>query len=415
MAKVEYLPLKTVNQFMFNSSKPRILPVGNDYQSKPVMVELNWGDSLYMNYYSAFVNGKTNKRGPLFPPTEDEYLRFFLSGEFTELAHTKPEDISPDTIKYPELINMIDDAQEKVLSQLNGKALKKYINNIEGEIIDQFAMIFLLNRWVKNKQVIKPDATFAYYLTMTDKLTITKDILEHLPYSSFYLDLSDCKGMFEDALGAFVFITKTKEDCYSLAIYLICDDQECALYSNYMHFYDLDKEDAVVDVKSLTDISDAWDWKNPTGLEGVEFSQSNKKLPDKSIKTFVMQLLCYMSADKPDIVPNKEMTNTYRPTPNVIKNKFREVFINDVGYRVGANLLKKKKEVEELYTKSEEYANENPKTRKPPCAHYRRAHWHGYWTGKGRTEYITKWVEPVFVCGSFSSEAVIHKASLPNS
>lgn len=38
----------------------------------------------------------------------------------------------------------------------------------------------------------------------------------------------------------------------------------------------------------------------------------------------------------------------------------------------------------------------------------RRAHWHHYWVGKGRTELILKWIEPVFV-GSGEVSAVKHR------
>ena len=38
----------------------------------------------------------------------------------------------------------------------------------------------------------------------------------------------------------------------------------------------------------------------------------------------------------------------------------------------------------------------------------RRAHWHHYRVGKGRTELILKWIEPVFV-GSGEVSVVKHR------
>ena len=393
---MEYLPLKITNQFMQNTNAAKYV-YGRTLKGK----QLNWGTSLYHDLFDVFLNGNANKFGYTFPPTEEEFVKFFLSGNFIE-------DLRTNTSKYPLLLGIIVAHQEEVLSNLEGKAQKRYLENIITEMTDENIMLFLLNRWAQNKQVIKPDPNFAFHLMQTDKLSISKDILEHLPYFSFYLDLNNCKGIFEDCLGSFVFITKLSEGSYNVTLYLVCDENECALYSDYLSINGLDRQDVKIDVKDMKENEIAWDM----GLDG-KLSETKTKLPEKTLKTFVLQLLCYMSAEKPDFVPDKNMATTYRPTPGIIKNKFREVFINEVGYRIGANLLRKKKEVEELYEASDEYKNENPKTRKPPCAHYRRAHWQGYWVGKGRTEYVLKWKEPIFVCGTYTSEAVIHKASMP--
>ena len=42
--------------------------------------------------------------------------------------------------------------------------------------------------------------------------------------------------------------------------------------------------------------------------------------------------------------------------------------------------------------------------------HVRRAHWHHYWTGPGRTVLEVRWLEPVFVMGTEEEiDTVIHE------
>lgn len=48
-------------------------------------------------------------------------------------------------------------------------------------------------------------------------------------------------------------------------------------------------------------------------------------------------------------------------------------------------------------------------TRNAPRPHIRRAHWHGYWTGKGRIDYKVNWIAPSLVNVSEDMPAVIHK------
>jgi hypothetical protein len=56
------------------------------------------------------------------------------------------------------------------------------------------------------------------------------------------------------------------------------------------------------------------------------------------------------------------------------------------------------------------------KDRKPPTPHFRSAHWHRFWCGsekQNNKRLELRWIEPTFVCGSYSSKSqsdvVIHK------
>lgn len=116
----------------------------------------------------------------------------------------------------------------------------------------------------------------------------------------------------------------------------------------------------------------------------------------------VLQLISYMKAAKPDIEPSPEMKSTYRPRTE-IKNRYSEIYKQDVGIRTGKTITDKIKKMNEAKEKEEREAVSAD--RKPPVPHFRKTHWHRYWTGKGRTVCELRWIEPVFVCGFYSSDS----------
>jgi len=67
--------------------------------------------------------------------------------------------------------------------------------------------------------------------------------------------------------------------------------------------------------------------------------------------------------------------------------------LTDVGIRYGT-AIRKAKEQTDVQTI---YLGKTGKHRKPIVSHVRKAHWHTYWKGKGRTERIVRWIPPTFV------------------
>lgn len=91
---------------------------------------------------------------------------------------------------------------------------------------------------------------------------------------------------------------------------------------------------------------------------------------------------------------------------------YNEVYKQEVGVRIGKKISTNIKEMKKAEKKEQAIAASHG--HKSPIPHFRSAHWHGYWYGHGddkKLEY--KWIEPVFVCGSYSSDkdsdVVIHK------
>ena len=65
-----------------------------------------------------------------------------------------------------------------------------------------------------------------------------------------------------------------------------------------------------------------------------------------------------------------------------------------MGVRYGTVIRKGKKQAKTRYIQAEPTGR-----RRTMKSHVRSAHWHHYWTGKGRTNLTVKWIPPVFVSG----------------
>jgi hypothetical protein len=113
----------------------------------------------------------------------------------------------------------------------------------------------------------------------------------------------------------------------------------------------------------------------------------------KAVKP-ILSMLLYICSDEPEIDNAREFglypSKTY---PKNVKGGFKlfapeRVRIWDVGKQTGQLLTKAKASNRRL---------SNAEHRKSPEPHLRRAHWHGYRTGKGRKTFGFKWLPPIAV------------------
>lgn len=289
------------------------------------------------------------------------------------------------------------------------------------EILDYIFMPYALNIWRINKQVYKPDGDFCNALLKTENLTLTKDMLIHLPCKHFYIDLSDC-DIFLPIKGIFVNVF-IYEDCNKIALSSFLLDNDLVTWSSYDVLNFDEEKEIKISQKYMVELSNGAngdyiqsDFRllNETSdcvfVEQIIENKSNNQegqLNRYETSFFVYQLLTYMVSHEPQIEENSITKSTYRPpkNQNVIKNKFSEIQMHDIGVRFGKKFKEQKKKYKcnTFLTKHLEHQ------RKSPIPHFRCAHWQGYWVGRGRTEHIVKWIEPTFVGGEDSNDVVIHK------
>lgn len=97
----------------------------------------------------------------------------------------------------------------------------------------------------------------------------------------------------------------------------------------------------------------------------------------------------YISSAKPDLQKNPEQKAIYRPTTD--KLRYASLRKWDVGVRYA----KEKKRSEQQNTSAS--AVTDTTSRRPVRPHIRKAHWHTYRVGRGRTERRVLWLSPIMV------------------
>jgi len=310
-----------------------------------------------------------------------------------------------DSQKSEDLITCLFD----VYGIMMGKLGMLNENNPKGAFCDIYDVCLrptLYQKWKSNKQVYKPDPDFIKALIRTENLKITKDTFKHLPCKHFYIDVSDC-DIFLPVKGMFVNIFEI-EDKIMLVAYLV---DESAFWSTYdiLHFdieseYEMNVSDlAKINPDGIYTYSDRDIFlygKQPIKNDGMNLDANESKF-------FIYQLITYLTSHEPQFEESPITKSTYRPPKQgtVIKNKFSEIQMHDIGIRFGKSFREQQKK----YKCNTFLTRHLENKRKSPIPHFRCAHWQGYWVGKGRTDHVVRWIEPIFVGGGESNDVVIHK------
>lgn len=294
------------------------------------------------------------------------------------------------------------------------------------EIVNEMTMAIM---WNKYKMIYSIDTELAEALSSTTELIFTKEIFERIPYQGFYLDLSLLSEY--NAEGCLVIISRNR------------NDQDMMLVDiQLIGGRDVEEGDGTFEflVFASSNGRTSMEKTNRTVTEGVFFDDENgmfsistedfieatvkggqallKKTragyainPDNpylflpirkkmvSLELLVLQFLMYISSDKPDIEMSK-ITRRQKERQKRLGKKiqpYSEPEIWNVGIRYG-NKIRLYKKANCVIDDAEEC--ERHGHHKPPRPHMRRAHWHYYWTGPGRTVRKHVWVEPTLVNGT---------------
>lgn len=335
--------------------------------------------------------------------TEEEYIEFFTSGDLMNMEYKgKWAGVNQlFVLNSGALLEQIGCSMQDIRS---GKI------HFDTEIRDLYLAPALLDVWGRNKQVYKPDSDFADALLHTEKLQLTKSMIEHLPNQNFYIDLSKCKA-FSPIVGAFVFVLP-RTDSVNICIYLLSEE----LY--YFSFYTggIYDRDGVIKLDYSEMAGKDYEVWTPEAIKTGK-SSLNYHLDRKSASIFAIQMIAYLSVKEPDIEEDELSKKIYRkPAPgSAVKNRLSEVQSWDVGVRYGKSFrekVKKIKETPESASESEEKEvnGAEQKKRKSPMPHFKCAHWQHFWVGKkseGQTREL-RWIEPYWVNGSAAKDVVIH-------
>lgn len=279
----------------------------------------------------------------------------------------------------------------------------------------------VLDMWKRFKMVYKIDSDFFHEIKNTENLITSAEIFTKLPFDCFYIDLNEVSDI-SDFRGAWVYVHHEDNGLFDqfigVNVYMVrSDDFTFFTYYSWYNFTlqneiqwkpdDLPESDFVA--RSL-----AFDDSEVNGISCKAISDRFDAIADhdprKEIITTIFQIMSFIAFDASDIEENSVTKSTYKPLKenSVIKNKFSEVRMWDIGVRYGKAIRLAKKEYKQHIEKLNG-SHDYPKDRKPTRPHVRRAHWHKYCVGKGRTQTKILWIAPVYVCGNHEIPVTIRE------
>ena len=327
-----------------------------------------------------------------------------------------------------------DKLNEKMLSKIpilmeaegiTQKDVKEGKVSLTTELRDMTVFPYVLDEWSKSKQVYKLDKYFAEALMYTEKLEYTLSTLKHLPYNNFYVDLSEMGD--ENVHGAYVRVViapgvgrDAGNTVVSLMVYTLTHD--LVYFSHYMKW--LFESDDMVIPMLRSEIPDAKAFILP-GVQQLIATDRVGKTYDfsrRDVTMIVLQLLAYLSSEKPQIAESESTKHTYKqPKPGSrVKNRWSELQIFEVGFAYGSAFRKKlEKAKAEVGGDVEMLTAKEAKRRGTGVRpHIRCAHWHRFRYGEGR-KFLSepRWMEATFVgFGTLDKEmplATVHNCVKP--
>lgn len=116
-----------------------------------------------------------------------------------------------------------------------------------------------------------------------------------------------------------------------------------------------------------------------------------------------VQALLYLCAQNADLRRTTPALSTAASKHG--DGKQRPIQSWSVGVRVGQTIKTNRRRYERTGTGTPHSTHARPRP------HLRSGHWSHYWTGKGRTENVLRWIEPVYINAGSPDDlpAIIHK------
>ena len=242
------------------------------------------------------------------------------------------------------------------------------------------ALRSIITCWSKEKQAYRFDPDFVEELIRTTSVNVPVGALMRLPFRCFYLDLEDLP--FKPALGLFVYVGFERDTGLpNLGVLEVIPpkegDDQYQLGPILYSARDMMKQGKIQEMDT-----------------GYALSFTKQDVPEGyrgTLLLFLLQAILYLSSDEPDQMesPKLKVVNTGKK-----RERKQPVTLTDIGVRHGTVIRKGKKQAQTRYIQTEPVGK-----RRRVKSHVRSAHWHHYWTGKGRTTLTVKWIPPVFVSG----------------
>lgn len=271
------------------------------------------------------------------------------------------------------------------------------------------SILISLAPWRVSKEIYAMDPDIEQILSEQTDVKVDPEILMKLPYYCFYVKTSFLSlDPEKDLDGFFVSLEYNHRDnSTELRVTFLYTDLTCLEIPLLLKYKTLEET-----IDYLLDLAET----EPS----VKREPGKKKRLENSFgdlrNTMVsaLQMVLYILSVNSDVEEDPVQKKIYRPSPSAgagkvpstrrIKDKYSEVRMWDVGYRIGASVRANKQ-------RRESSAGSYPGSHSSKRPHIRRGHWHNFWVGSKKKEegigdgkgaerrLVLKWIPPTFVGG----------------
>ena len=270
------------------------------------------------------------------------------------------------------------------------RALNRRLHIQESLPISQADAFFTtaIHRWKKGKAIYSFDPDFYKMLSDTEDTAIYVEVFQRLPHRDmfFYVPEGDTLGyivsvdFWEDGKSVMVSCGEIRKH-----------DEDFGILISGAQFHTFDDGEL---------LSHAFDNAQPADVEIM----GTAKTPHKDVLRGVIMACYYLAASNAELheVKTAKAGKMHRKDGRPVTVADINAGIHygrPVGYLKPASGEKKRNDVKEPIAQA---------ARNPMRPHMRRAHWHHYRTGKGRTNLEVRWIAPTFIAGHGESGAVVH-------
>ncbi len=329
--------------------------------------------------------------------------------------------ISEDNIRS-ELWKYSDEYNIKIKDNIrnlinNKKITRETIQNTAinlGDHESNSQIVYLVNMWNRYKQIYKINSEIESNFEFNKDFKLLFNIFDKLPFDAFFIEYTDNK---KDSLikhnysiiGTFVcyihdidtafndgYRYKSKERLLDFCDLFINKDTGIPIVS-YYHI-----KDDETDGKYITDIIKTYlmPHKDDSIADSVLLSKNKYVELKKYILSYILQSILYLCSDDITTTLNEQATIV---KSNMSKIKNKNITISEIGYNIPEEDILIKEDVDRRNRKIYKEHEFTGRINKP---HWRKAHWHYYWCGKGKTELRLKFLLPILVNGDKVNEKI---------
>jgi hypothetical protein len=259
------------------------------------------------------------------------------------------------------------------------------LRNIDDEISDKITILGALSAWRPTQGIYQFDKELAISLSDTHLETLPVEILYKLPEWCVYIHNPFNFSCNDYTLDGFFVHFDCQPDLTNAALRIVFINTNKKISSIQL---DLSQSSLELSILSAIHLNN----ENSDHF-GLPYKFDNIDELKNEINQMIVpyiNLILYLCSTNADFGDTK---SSERPVQIRTKKGFRFFPPNkprvwEVGFRIGSALR-------QAQISSEQISGQSISDRHSPRPHIRRAHWHTYLTGAGRSERILKWLPPI--------------------